>query len=453
MTPRVLALVVCAAALCAALPACDRKEAIVPPVRTDDPYASPRTQWYRDDKYGMFIHWGLYAVPAGEWKGKRTKEIGEWIMHHQKIPIAEYEPLAKQFNPVKFDAKQWVAVAKDAGMRYVVVTSKHHDGFCMWDTAVTDYDVVDATPFKRDPMRELAEACRDAGVRLCFYHSIMDWHHPELAGYWDAKPDAAKEADDVRVTKYVEKQLKPQLRELVTKYDPAILWFDGEWVPWWTQQRGREIEKFLIDLKPDLVVNNRVGKRKMTDGDYETPEQEIPAAAMGKRLWETCMTLNDTWGYKHFDTNWKKPDDVVRKLADIAGKGGNFLLNVGPTAEGEIPAESVRILREAGAWVRANGEAIYGTTFAGAKPPKWGSITRKGNNWYLVVFEWPQDGVLSAPAVGKVKAARLLNGAGDVKVLDAGAGGVRLKIPSQKPSEPAAVIVLEFEGEPVSAGT
>jgi alpha-L-fucosidase len=431
--------------------ACDNSKAqqpSPPPVRTEDAYASPRTQWYRDAKYGMFIHWGIYAIPAGEWKGNKPKDAGEWIMHHQKIPIAEYEPLAKQFNPVKFDAKQWVAVAKDAGMKYVVITSKHHDGFCMWDTAVTDYNVVKATPWKHDPMKDLSEACKAAGIKFAFYHSIMDWHHPELAGYWNADRDAAKKSDDPRVDKYVEGQLKPQLKELVTKYDPAILWFDGEWVPWWTEQRGRDIEKFLIELKPDLIINNRVGKRKMTDGDYETPEQEIPAAALGKRLWETCMTLNDTWGYKHFDNHWKQPQDVVRKLADIAGKGGNFLLNVGPTGEGEIPAESVRILREAGQWVRANGEAIYGTNFALAAPLKWGSVTRKGNSWYLIVFDWPKDGKLTVPAASKVKGARLLAGGGEVKVAATNESGVQLQLPTGKPSEPAAVVVLEFEGDP-----
>jgi alpha-L-fucosidase len=437
--------------------ACDKPAAqqpSPPPVRTEDPYTSPRTHWYRDARYGMFIHWGIYAVPAGEWKGNRPKDAGEWIMHHQKIPIAEYEPLAKQFNPVKFDARQWVAVAKDAGMKYVVITSKHHDGFCMWDTDVTDYNVVDATPWKRDPMKELSEACKEAGIRFALYHSIMDWHHPELAGYWNADKDAAKKPDDPRVQKYVEGQLKPQLRELVQKYDPAILWFDGEWVPWWTQERGREIEKFLVDLKPDIIVNNRVGKRKMTDGDYETPEQAIPAAALGKRLWETCMTLNDTWGYKHFDQHWKQPKDVCRKLADIAGKGGNFLLNVGPTAEGEIPPESVRILREAGVWVKANEEALFGTTFALAAPPKWGSVTRRGNQWYLVVFDWPKDGKLAVPAASKVKAARLLAGGGDVAVGAVSESGVELTLPAQKPAEPAAVVVLEFEGagEPIAPG-
>jgi alpha-L-fucosidase len=415
----------------------------------EDAYTSPRTAWYRDAKYGMFIHWGIYAVPAGEWKGKQPKDAGEWIMHHQKIPIADYEPLAKQFNPTKFDAKEWARVAKSAGMKYVVITSKHHDGFCMFDTAVTDYNVVKATPFKRDPMKELAAACKEAGLKFAFYHSIMDWHHPELSGYWNADKNAAKDANDPRVKKYVDGQLKPQLKELITQYDPAILWFDGEWVPWWTEEKGRDLEQFCRQLKPDIIINNRVGKRKMTDGDYETPEQEIPVAALGKRLWETCMTLNDTWGYKKTDQHWKKPADVVHKLADIAGKGGNFLLNVGPTAEGIIPPESVRILEEAGQWVRPNGEAIYGTTHALAASPKWGSITRKGNTWYAIVFDWPKDGQpLKVPAATPVKSARLLTGSGEVKAGAPSESGIELTLPAQKPSEPAAVVVLEFDGPP-----
>jgi len=419
----------------------------LPAYRQDDPYTAPRTRWFRDAKYGLFVHWGLYSIPAGEWKGRRTEKIGEWIMNHEKIPVAEYEQLARQFNPTKFDAREWVRLARAAGMKYVVITSKHHDGFCLWDSAVTTYDVADATPFGRDPLQELSEACREQGLRFGVYHSIMDWHHPELAGYWDAGKDAARKPDDPRVQKYVEEQLKPQLRELVAKYDPDLLWFDGEWVPWWSQRRGREIEAYLVGLKSDIVINNRVGKRKTTDGDYETPEQEIPAAAMGKRLWETCMTLNDTWGYKHFDQNWKQPDDVTRRLCDIAGKGGNFLLNVGPKADGTIPQESVRILEKSGEWVRANGEAVYGTAFAQVTSPlKWGSVTRKGDVYYAIVFDWPQGGgPLAVPVAGSISRARPLHGGEDLTVTNTPAG-VEITLPATKPSEPAAVIVLETAG-------
>jgi alpha-L-fucosidase len=265
-------------------------------------------------------------------------------------------------------------------MKYLVITSKHHDGFSMFATAVNNYNIVDATPFRRDPMRELAQACRAEGIRFCFYYSILDWHHPA----------ATKE----RAAAHYIPQMKAQLRELVTQYDPAILWFDGEWVDWWDEAKGKDLEAFLRALKPALIINNRVGKRKQTDGDYETPEQEIPKEALGTRLWETCMTLNDTWGFKKDDQNWKTSGDVIRKLADIASKGGNFLLNVGPDAEGVIPPASARILEEAGTWLRTNGEAIYGTTFAppSMARPEWGRITRKGNRLYLIVFEAPKPG-------------------------------------------------------------
>jgi len=399
----------------------------------DDPFTSPRTAWYREAKYGMFIHWGLYAVPAGEYNGKKIGGIGEWIMNNAKIPIPEYEKFAARFNPVKFDAAAWARAAKAAGMRYLVITSKHHDGFSMFDTKVNDYSIVKATPYKRDPMKELAAACKAEGITFCFYYSIMDWHHPE--------------ANDRGAATYIP-QMKEQLRELVAQYDPGLLWFDGEWVGWWNSEKGRDLEAFLRGLKPGLVINNRVGKRKTTDGDYETPEQEIPKGALGKRLWETCMTLNDTWGFKTDDHNWKGPLEVVLKLCDIASKGGNFLLNVGPDAEGVIPEPSVRILAEAGQWVAENGEAIYGTTYSPVPNPSWGRITRKGNKLYLIVFNWPSTGTLSLALGNPVGKASLLKGGAEVKVQKTADGsGVELVVPAAAPSRPASVIVLECEGE------
>ncbi len=395
----------------------------------DDPFTAPRTRWFRDAKYGMFIHWGLYAVPAGEWNGKKVPGIGEWIMHNAKIPVPEYEKLAPQFNPTKFDARHWARVAKSAGMRYLVITSKHHDGFSLFDTAVNDYNIVDATPFRRDPMRELAAACRGEGIKFGFYYSIMDWHHPQ--------------ASDRHAPRYIA-QMKEQLRELVLRYDPALLWFDGEWVSWWDQEKGRDLEAYLRRLKPNLVINNRIGKRKTDDGDYETPEQEIPKAAMGTRLWETCMTLNDTWGFKRDDHNWKSPQEVVHKLCDIASKGGNFLLNVGPTAEGVIPEPSVRILADAGRWLRENGEAIYGTTFSDLPQPPWGRITRKGSRLYLIVFDWPTSGQPLRLAVqNPVRRAALLKGGAGIQAVPDGNGSLALSLPAAPPSPYASVVVLE----------
>jgi alpha-L-fucosidase len=396
--------------------------------RKDDPLTSPRTKWWREAKYGMFIHWGVYSVPAGYYHGQPVPGIGEWIMNNARIPVAEYEQFPKQFDPEKFDAREWARTAKAAGMKYMVITSKHHDGFSMFGTKVNPYNIVDATPYHRDPMLALSQACKDEGIKFGFYYSIMDWHNryanAEHAGLYEA-------------------QMRDQLKELITNYDPAILWFDGEWVPWWTQEKGHALEAYLHTLKPGLVINNRIGKRKMDDGDYETPEQEIPKEALGKRLWETCMTLNDTWGYKRDDNHWKTPEDVVRKLADIAGKGGNFLLNVGPTSEGLIPAPSVQILKEAGQWVHRNGEAIYGTTSGMAAPPAWGSVTRKGDHLYLIVFHWPKAGEpLHLPLNVEVKSGGLLHGGGKVTAQKSG-DGVDLALPAQPAEKIATVVKLE----------
>lgn len=309
----------------------------------------------------MFIHWGVYSVPAGIHKGRAINGIGEWIMEKGKISIPDYEEYAKQFNPVKFDAEGWVKIAKDAGMKYIVITSKHHDGFCMWDSKVSDYDIMDFAPFKRDILKELGDACTKHGIRLCFYHSIMDWHHPDAKGK--------------NFPKYRDEYMIPQLRELLggDYGDIGLLWFDGEWIKEWTEPQGKALYKLLREIKPDLIVNNRVGKgRKGMQGmnkdnsyagDFGTPEQQIPATGFPSGVdWESCMTMNDTWGYKSNDHKWKSEKDLIRKLIDIAGKGGNFLLNVGPTAEGLIPEPSVKRLRRMGEWLTTNGEAVYGTS-------------------------------------------------------------------------------------------
>jgi len=372
----------------------------------DDPLTSSRTEWFREAKFGMFIHWGLYAVPAGVYDGKEIGGIGEWIMDNAKIPIPEYEKFAKEFNPVKFDAKEWVRIAKDAGMKYMVITSKHHDGFCMWPTKLTPYNIHDATPFTRDPIKELADACKAAGLKFCFYHSIMDWHHPDARG--------------AAFPKYHE-HLKGQLRELVSNYGPlGILWFDGEWIGEWDDAKGKDLYAYVRGLQNDIIINNRVGKRAATDGDYETPEQSIPAGAIQGRLWETCMTLNDTWGFKKNDQNWKPAADLVRKLVDIASKGGNFLLNVGPTAEGVIPQPSVDRLRETGQWLKRNGQAVYGTTQSPwKKHPFDGRCTVKGNTLYVSVFSWPEGGVRLAGLLGEVVG---------VAALDPGVGQTEHKV-------------------------
>ena len=312
-----------------------------------------RMDWWRNAKFGMFIHWGLYAVPAGEYKG--ATNYGEWIMQEAQIPKEEYEKFAPQFNPLKFNADEWVSMAKNAGMKYIVITSKHHDGFCLWDSKVSDYDVIDRTPFKRDIMKELSDACKKHGVVFCMYHSIMDWHHPD--------------ENKTNIAKYREEYLKPQLKELVTKYDPGVLWFDGEWVEEWTEEQGQELYDWLRKLKPRLIINNRIGKGRngmqgmskgKAAGDFGTPEQEI-LGTKSDLDWESCMTMNDHWGYNKNDHNWKSTNQLIWNLVDVVAKGGNYLLNVGPTREGVFPDVSIDRLREIGEWTKANGESIYHT--------------------------------------------------------------------------------------------
>ena len=326
-----------------------------------------RMDWWRDATFGMFIHWGAYAVPAGNYKDKPVKGIGEWIMHNANIPIPEYEEYVKQFNPQDFNAKQWVAIAKNAGMKYIVITSKHHDGFCLWDSKVTNYDIMDLSPFKRDILKELSDACKEAGIKMCFYHSIMDWHQPNAES---KKSYTHQNTVNPDFAKYRENYLKPQLAELIKKYDPAVIWFDGEWIPEWTEEQGKDLYNFLRNLKPNIIVNNRVGKarkglngmNKYDDaaGDFGTPEQEI-LEGTSDTDWESCMTINDTWGYKLNDKKWKASKVLIDNLIDIAAKGGNYLLNVGPTAAGIIPQESVERLKDMGDWLKINGEAVYAT--------------------------------------------------------------------------------------------
>ena len=391
-----------------------------------------RMGWWREARFGMFVHWGLYAIPAGRWQGKDIPGIGEWIMDKAKIPVPEYERLVPQFNPVKFDARQWVKVARNAGQRYLVITTKHHDGFCLWDSNLTDYDIM-ATPFKRDVLRELADACREDGwVRLGFYYSILDWHHPDARGEnWP---------------KYAQ-HMKGQVKELLTGYGPiGVMWFDGQWVREWTAEQGKDLEAFCRSIQPQVIINNRVGKGRPDDGDYQTPEQKIPAAAVAGKDWETCMTMNDTWGYKSKDQNWKSAADLLRKLVDIASKGGNFLLNVGPTAEGIIPDESVKRLEEMGAWLKVNGESIYGTTANPLPALPWGRCTAKAGRLYLHVFDWP-TGPLKVPGVkGQVARAYLLADA-DAKPLKIAAGedGITIDLPPAAPDPVITVIVLELK--------
>ncbi|MFC1543666.1 alpha-L-fucosidase [Gemmatimonadota bacterium] len=417
-----------------------------------------RMAWWREARFGLFIHWGLYAIPAGQW-GEETNHA-EWIMTTAEIPVEEYERFVGRFNPVQFDADAWVSTAKRAGMKYIVITTKHHDGFALFDSAVSDYDVM-ATPFGRDVMAELAEACRRHGLEIGWYHSIMDWHHPDYLPRRAWETRSAEGADLDRFVDY----LRAQVTELLTDYGPiGVMWFDGEWESTWNHEYGQPLYDLCLELQPDVIVNNRVdvyrgGMAGLTTdeqaaGDFGTPEQQIPATGLPGMDWETCMTMNDHWGYNSSDLNYKSPRLLIQMLVDIASKGGNFLLNVGPTAEGLFPPQSIERLEAIGAWMDVNGEAIYGTTASPFTNLPWGRCTVKQQgrrtDLFLHVFDWPADGSLIVPGIGNrpVRAWLLSDDSQRVDVTRDGTD-LRLDLPPTAPDAICSVVVLEVRGAPV----
>jgi alpha-L-fucosidase len=427
--------------------------------RAPDPAREARLKWFRDAKYGLFIHWGLYAIPAGEWKGKRVLGLGEWIMNRGRIPVKEYEQLAKQFNPVKFDADAWVRFAKDAGFRYIVITSKHHDGFALFDSKVSTYDVVDATPFKRDIIGELAKACAKQGMPLGFYYSqSQDWHEPNGAGNtWDFGPDSLKRYDD-----YLRGKAEPQVRELLTQYGPvALIWFDTP-----RNMQGERAARFtgiVRTLQPKTLIDGRLGEA----GDYvSTGDNVIPSEARGE-AWEVPATINHTWGYRTDDHDWKSMGEVVFKLVDVVSKGGNYLLNVGPMANGEIPPPSVDVLRHVGEWLKVNGEAIYGagaTPFGDelGEPSARGTkdlrgqplvlahdeyrYTTKPGKLFITFFSQPRTPFPLPKKQNAVKRAYRLADGAPIEVREA--NGERQLVFTGQPYDPmATVVVLELDGD------
>lgn len=398
-----------------------------------------KTQWFRDAKFGLFIHWGVYSMIGRE----------EWARQILQIPLAEYQYYADNFNPVDFNPAEWAALAKDAGVKYIVITSKHHDGFCMFDSRYTDYDIAHAK-YGKDILGMLSTACKTAGIPLGFYYSIMDWHHPDYLPRREWEKDRTTKGADLN--RYMDYAIN-QVKELVTSYDPAILWFDGQWEHTAKEQRTDEIEKMLLTLKPSILINDRLPGH----GDFGTPENYVPATGIRNpdgtpRLWEACYTMNwNGWGYNRYETEFHSASQLIRQLIEIVSKGGNLLLNIGPQPNGRIPAEFVDRLQRMGAWLKTNGEAIYGTTASVfERLPFFGRCTVKGTTLYIHVMGWPQDGKIRLPGLRTdVKKTYLLTGPGRPLTFRRVGRDVVVTLPERMRDPDATVVVVELQGRPV----
>lgn len=423
-----------------------------------------RMQWFRDAHFGLFIHWGLYSQLAGEWQDKTVTGGAEWIQNYLNIPTSQYRQLVGQFNPVKFNADDWVRLMARAGVKYIAITSKHHDGFAMWPTRQNADWNIGVTPFKRDPLKELSEACARRNVRFGVYHSVLDWHHPD----WPVRPAyndlATAPPDKARFTTY----LYGQLKELFTRYGPiSLLWFDGTWDrKAWTSEDGKALEEYARSLQPSVILNNRSGyvppQRKLDfdvanaygyvfAGDYISPEGEVPPTGLPGTDWETCQTMQlpNNWGYNRL-VGFRPFKDLLQQLVDVTSKGGNMLLNIGPDADGQIVPQARRALEKFGDWMAVNAESIHGTRATPfAELPFTGRCTQKPGVLYLHVFAWPPDGTLRVPAINRVTRAYLLaDPARAPLTTGVTARGIEIRLPAAAPDPIDSVVAVEIEGPP-----
>ncbi|MEE0133503.1 MAG: alpha-L-fucosidase [Treponema sp.] len=359
-----------------------------------------RTQWFREARFGMFIHWGLYAIPAR----------GEWVRSHEELSIQDYEPYFKDFDPVDYNPREWVRLAKAAGMKYAVLTAKHHDGFCLFDSAYTDYKCTN-TKAGRDLVREFVDACHEEGIKAGLYFSIIDWHHPDYPKYGDLyhpmRNNEAFKDESIDFDRYLD-FMHNQVRELVTNYGQLdILWFDFAYGDMSGEKwRATELIKMVRQYQPNVIIDNRLegngdkhgsiltAEPSIFSGDFVSPEQLLPPTGVldeaGNPVpWELCATMNNHWGYCNFDYDYKPASMIIRKLVECVSKGGNMIMNVGPDARGNIPPQSVAILKEIGRWMDLNNESIYGCGICSLPKPEWGRYTQKGDTIYAHVQETP----------------------------------------------------------------
>lgn len=398
-------------------------------------------RWFQDAKFGLFVHWGVYSV-LGE---------GEWVMNNKKMTIAEYRKLAPQFNPVQFDAAEWVSLAKDAGMKYITITSKHHDGFAMWHTKQSRWNIVDATPYKKDPLKMLAEECRKQGLKLFFYYSHLDWTHADYyprgrTGHASGRPESG---DFNRYLDFMD----AQLRELLTHYgDVAGIWFDGWWDKPGANWRLEKTYSLIHSLQPAALIGNNHHKKPFDGEDFQMFEKDLPGhntagfnedSQIGALPLETCDTINGAWGYNAKDRRFKSPRQLIHYLVRAAGYNANFLLNVGPTPDGKIQPEFVERLRALGEWTRRNGESIYGTRGGPIPPRPWGVTTEKDGKIYVHVLDW-SDELLALPEVGRIRSASMFHGGARVELVPM-SGGMVLRLPAAARDPVDTIVVLEKE--------